>query len=230
VTSAVRFFSLLLGLATPALAQVVADRTTLNSILGASAVTADFEGFSIATGGAVDVSGVTQLDNGTLVNGQGPALVPAGVTFLFPGGGNLQWNDNGYYSAPSREILTNVNNAIEIQFTNATKAFGIDLRAFSGYTETITATVYGADKTTVLSTIPNLSPSSAGTALFFGYQSASGIGKVTFSQTPNNWSPIIDNLTFAPIPELPPHVLLGGGLVIVAMARRRTCRFEPPSR
>jgi hypothetical protein len=224
VRSSARSFCLWLSLAAPALAQVIADRTTLNSILGASAVTADFEGFSVASGNATNVSGVTQLDNGTLVNGQGPALVPAGVTIIFPGGGNLQWNGAGYYSAPSREILTNVNNAIEIQFTTAAKAFGVDLRAFAGYTETVTATVYAADKTTVLSTNSSLSPSSSGTALFYGYQSVSGIGKVVFSQTPNNWSPIIDNLTFAAIPEPATVSLLAGGLLLLAGHRRRRAR------
>ncbi len=213
----------LVVLALPALsgAQVIADRTTLNSIVGTKGISVDFESFSIGTGGANSVSGVTQLDNNSIVSGQGPNLVPAGVTFIFPNGGNLQWDGAGYYNSPSREILTNANNSLEIRFTVAAVAFGLDLRAFSGYGDSATVAVYAADKTTLLSSIPSLSLSGSGTPIFFGYQSASGIGKVVVSQGVRSWSPIIDNLTFASIPELPPHLLLGGGLVIVAIARRR---------
>jgi hypothetical protein len=220
----VKFLGLILLIA-PALgwSQVIADRTTLNSIIGASGKTVDFESFNISAGGATNVSGISVLDSTTIASGQGPNLVPAGVTFSF-GSGNLQWNDAGYYGAPSREILSNVNNSIEISFSTAAKAFGVDVRAFNGYTETATITVYAADKTTVLSTIPSISLPTNGTAYFFGYQSASGIGKVVLSQTPNNWSPMIDNLTFSVIPEPPVQALLGGGMALLVLVRRRLRR------
>ena len=206
-------------------AQVIADRTTLNSLVGAGGKTVDFEAFSIGSEGATSITGVSTLNSTTIVSGQGPNLVPAGVTFSF-GSGNLQWNGAGYYNAPSREILANQTNSIEIIFTTPAKAFGLDARAFNGYSETATITVYAANNTTVLSTISSISLPTNGTAYFFGYQSASGIGKVVLSQTPNSWSPMIDNLTFSVIPEPPVYALLGAGLALLVGVSRRIRRSK----
>lgn len=209
-------------LATPVLAgaQVIADRTTLNSIVGVSGKTVDFESFSVGTGGATSVPSVNQLDSTTIANTQGPNLVPSGVTFSF-GSGNLQWDDAGYYSAPSREILSTGNSTIEIRFSTPAKIVGLDVRAFSGFAASMTATVYSGDNSTVLSTTSNLSLATSGSPIFFGYQSPTGIGKLVLSQTNYSWSPIIDNLTFSVIPEPPAFALLGGGLALLAYFRRR---------
>jgi hypothetical protein len=214
---------LLLLLPVVAQGQVIADRTTLNSLVGASGKTADFESFTISNGGATVISSISVLDAASVINSQGPNLVPSGVSFTFNSGFNLQWNGANYYGSPSREILSN-QNPLQITFAVAAKAFGVDLRAYAGYPATATVTVYAADNTTVLSTIPNLTLATSGVPIFFGYQSASGIGRVVLTNSGQSWSPIIDNLTFSVIPEPPPHVLLGGGLVIVAMTRRQVRR------
>lgn len=219
-----RFLQILL-FAIPAvgLAQVIPDRTTLNSIVGASGKTVDFETFSIGSGGATS-AGVAVLDFNTIASGQGPNLVLAGVTFSVPAG-NIQWDGINYYSSPSREILGNASNStLTITFTNPTKAFGLDLRAFNGLGATASATVYGSDNTTVLSTIPGINLPSSGAPVFFGYQSASGIGKVVLTQNNYGWSPIIDNLTFVPIPEPSVAQLLTGGLALLVLIRRRRHR------
>jgi hypothetical protein len=209
VKSVARFLALFLALTGPALAQVIADRTTLNSLVGASGKTVDFESYSVASGGAIVLSSVSTLDSTTVVNSQGPNLVPAGVSFTFNSGFNLQWNGSSYYKSPSREILSN-QNPLQISFTVAAKAFGVDLRAYAGYPATATVTVYAADNSTVLSTTTNLSLNTSGVPIFFGYQSAAGIGRVVLTNSGQSWSPIIDNLTFSTITEPPIALLLGG--------------------
>ena len=111
--------------------------------------------------------------------------------------------------SPSREILSN-QNPLQISFTVAAKAFGVDLRAYAGYPATATVTVYAADNSTVLSTTTNLSLNTSGVPIFFGYQSAAGIGRVVLTNSGQSWSPIIDNLTFSTITEPPIALLLGG--------------------
>lgn len=222
MTATLRKILLLLLFSLPAvgLAQVIANRTTLNSIVGVNGKTADFESYSISSNNALS-AGVDVLNSTTIANSQGPGLVPGGVTFSVSTG-NIQWDGASYFNSPSREILGNNSaGSLTITFSSPALAFGLDLRAFSGLPFTASVTVYAADNTTVLSTTPSINLPSSGAAVFFGYQAAAGIGKVILSQTTYTYSPIIDNLTFSVIPEPPPYVLLGGGLMLVAMVRRR---------
>ncbi len=201
--------------------QVIADRATLNSIVGGSATTVDFQSFSgMSSASAVVIAGISALDSTTVANSQGPNLVPAGVLFKFPNVGDPQWNDAGYFGAPSREILSN-HSPLEINFAVAATAFGLDLRAFQGYPSTATVTVYAADKSTVLATIPNLSLATSGVPIFFGYRATGGIGKVLLENSGQSWSPLIDNLTFTVIPEPSGCALLGCGIVLLVCVRRR---------
>ena len=73
----------------------------------------------------------------------------------------------------------------------------------------------------MLSTTTNLSLNTSGVPIFFGYQSAAGIGRVVLTNSGQSWSPIIDNLTFSTIPEPSTTVLLAGGAGLIALLRRR---------
>lgn len=181
------------GFASPAAAQVVADRATLLTLLGPGAVTEDFEAFSIANGTS-NSSGPMLLDASTVFDGQGPGLVIPGFS-LATTTASLQWDGQAYYGLPSKAVTPNGAPGV-IDFSPAVTAFGVDFLEYSGYPETTTVTVYGPDLVTVLYTsspisVPGPSP------VFFGYQAAGGIGRVQFTATSHSWAPIVDNLTFA---------------------------------
>lgn len=204
--------AILITIAASAAAQVVIpDRATLNSLISGNGATENFENFVQPSGTAKALS-ITTLDVSTLVDGQGPGLVLPGLTFS---GSGIQWNEAAYFSAPSREILAN-GNVLTVDFSTPATAVGLDLRDFSGYSLTATVTIYAADDTTVVATIPSISVGSV--PVFFGYQ-APAIGKIELSTANSSWSPIIDNLGFTPIPEPPIALLLGLGSAVVACRR-----------
>jgi hypothetical protein len=208
----------------PLRAAVIIDRAALNSIVGSLAVAVNFEAYNLAAGQATGVNAnfLNSLTTLTVASDiQGPNLVPAGVSFS---GTTLQWNDKNYFGAPSREILA-TQNTLTITFSSPTTAFGLDVRNFQGYSSTMTVTVFGADGTTTIFTAANFALS--GTPIFFGYADTNGILRVTLSNSGSPWSPIIDNLTFAAIPEPTTWMLLATGLSAVAIsAKRRVGRYR----
>jgi hypothetical protein len=181
----------------PQSGSIVADRATLNGILAGSGFKETFGGFTLSSGTALAFSGVNSFDSTAIVDSQGPNLVASGVTYA---GTTLQWDAPGYFNAVSNEILFNAP-TITVTFASPTPAFGVDVRDFHGYTDTMTVTVYAPNATTVLNTLSGISISDP--AIFFGYQYSGGIGMVTFTDTAS-WSSIITNLTFAPVPKLSP--------------------------
>jgi len=196
---------------------LLADRPTLNALLGGSGFTETFGGYFLAPGTALN-TGASSLDSTSIINSQGPNLVSPGLTFT---GTSLQFDAAGWYNAVSSELLFN-GNTMNITFASPTIAFGLDVRDFAGYSSTMTVTIYAPNDTTVLNTYSGISLSNP--AVFFGYQDPGGIGMVTLSGS-GSWSPIITNLTFVPIPEPGTDGLMAGGLAImlaVAMRRRKS--------
>jgi len=203
-----------------AAAQLIPDRTTLDGILGSEGVLANFEGFTITAGSAINTTAVT-LDAFAIVDGQGPGLAPPNVTFFGTFGGNLQWDDANYFGAPSREILFNSSGkSLSFDFGVPATAFGLDIRDFVGYTDIVTVTIYAPDRVSVLGTFGGIVLDTTGVPVFFGYQAAGGIGRVTLSQVNNSWSPLIDNLAFTPIPEPSAWALFLAGIGCWATLRR----------
>lgn len=196
---------------------VVPDRTTLNTLLGASAVTEGFENYSVTSGSAVELG--ADLNSTTVVNGQGPGLVLPGLDFAAPAS-NIQLDGANYYSAPSNEILSNAT-TLTIGFSSPQHAFGLDLRDFSGFSLTGSVTVYATDNTTVLDTYTGIGVT--GTPTFFGYENSAGIGSVSLTSG-SGWSPIIDNVEFGSVaatPEPSTMVMLLAGLGALVAARKR---------
>lgn len=195
---------------------LVADRPTLNGLLGSSGYTETFGGFTLTPGTAMSFGGVNSFDFTSIVDSQGPNLVQQGVTYS---GTTLQWNAPGYYNAVSNEILFN-GGSITLTFATPTPAFGVDVRDFSGYSNSMTVTIYAPNDVTVLNSFSGINITDP--AIFFGYQDPGGIGMVTFTNG-GGWSPIITNLTFTPIPEPSSVALIACGLVMmlaVSMQRR----------
>ena len=200
---------------------LVSTRTGLNTLLGGTGTTENFEKFNVSNGTASTLVAST-LNSGTSTNDQGPGLVANGVTFQ---GTSLQWNGSGYFGSPSKEILA-VGRRLTINFTTAVNAFGLDLRAFTGSPATATVKIFGSDNSTVLNTFNAISLATTGASTFFGYQDlTASVGKIELTQSGQSWSPIIDNLTFGkaqptavPTPALLPGLI---GLGVAALRKRK---------
>lgn len=198
----------------------IVSRAGLQAILGGAGSVEDFESFAIGTGDATTLDCFT-LTSAAVCNGQGPGLVIGGVSFVFsPGAG--QWNGQAYYGAPSRELLSN-GQPLLVDFSSPVSAFGVDLRAFSGYPATAAIAVYGADDATLLGTIASIDLASSGVPVFAGWEHAPGIGSFSLTQSAHSWSPIIDNLEFGSadlsIPEPASALLLAAGLIALRLLR-----------
>ena len=220
-TSAVFAATMTFGIHRVSAGTIISDRTQLNTILGGSGVTENFENYNVPDGNGDELQAT--LDSSTVVNGQGPGLVVNGVTFV-AGSSNLQWNGANYFGSPSKELVA-LSQTMNIDFSVPVNAFGLDLRAFTGFGDTATVTIFGTDDSTVLDTISSIGLAGTGVPVFFGYQDIAGIGKIELTQQSLSWSPMIDNLTFgqsaaASTPE--PSTVLGLGLLgLGALVKRQ---------
>ena len=192
---------------------VIPDRPALNAILGASAVTEDFQDINLAGTSFVNVG--TSFNPSTLipaagpVPAQGPGLVVNGVSFSSPGG--LRVAQNVGVLNPTQVLRTILNDSLLIDFTQPVSAFGLDFIYNSGVTQTAHVDILGADDTTILQTHNFGSFSGANGAAFFFGVTDPGIGAVriteTLDGTTNPFFITVDNVTFAAVPE-PSSVLL----------------------
>jgi hypothetical protein len=191
----------LLGTVDRACADSIATRDDLENLLGGQGTIEDFSAYNIADGGA-DGLGLNELNAGTIVNGQGPGLVQPDLDFTF-GSGGLQWDGKGYYGSPSKEILSGflAGQPLTINFTSgAVTAFGVDLRAFTGFGATADMQVFALDGTTLIGEISGIALPNSGVPVFAGWYDPDGIGAVQLTQGGQPWSPIIANLEYGTVP------------------------------
>lgn len=171
--------------------------------LGSNAVFEDFESFDIPAGNAFAFD-ITCLDDSSIVNGQGPALVAPGATYCNPTDPVMQWNGDQYFDRTTKTILADSRGgAIHITYTQSVTAMGVELSGFSGYPYTGTATVYDTTNG-VVGTVDFTLVSGGPERFFVGWANAGGIGRVEI-QSPNYlWSPKLDDHVYGACPIVPP--------------------------
>ena len=239
---AILFAPCILACVNGAYGALIVDRPTLNGLLGATAVTEDFEKYLVGNTNvsAFIAGGGTRLDQNSIFGGnlsgqgtfvRGPGLIAPGIGFDW-GGSNLQWNVS-FGNHASRVVLGFNTNSVQIDFDAPTRGFGMDLLAPFATPGSPAGTygyqlqVFAADNTTLLATINRSVLFSEVQPSFIGFENLDGIGRAVLSTTnigpPFNRTPIFDNVTFgvSAVPE-PGSGLLGVvGFALIWLRRRR---------
>jgi len=226
---------LILSVAGISYAGEISDRTTLESILGSNAVTEDFETLPVPSSTAwgfypaVDELNSTSIITNNTIN-YGPGLVVPGIRFINMH--DMNWFGPDIWGQTSRGILSFnydgiVGHSMSIDFVNPTPAFGMDLSNIYNIgapsDDIYTIRIYGADDLTLLDTSAGI-PIDQAIKVFYGYSNESGIGKIDILSAKQEWSPALDNITFASsvVPEPVSSILfLFGAGSLGALAFRR---------
>ena len=207
-------------------ADPILSRSDLQTLLGGPGAVEDFESFVLGGGGVgfgCDTGDV--FDATSTCNGQGPGLVDSNLRLLKDPEGGFQMDSAGYFGATSNEFLIGApaDQPLIIDFLSGVGAFGLDLRAFSGFAAVAQLIVYGLDDSTVLGLISDIVLGSDGISVFAGWSDISGIGSFSLTQTGQLWSPIVDNIEWGAVsvPEPGTLALFGIGLFGMGLSRRK---------
>jgi len=177
---------------------VIESRTELLSQLGANAVTEDFESYVFPDYSSQRVG--TNVDAGSVIDGQGPGLVKSGVRFIQqPPGEGLQWDRQFDYLTTSAAMVSD--DKLIVDFTIPVSHAGLDLFWFNygvHPSHPSTIQVFAADDVTLLFST-NIFEPLAPDSYFFGYTDSQKIGRIVLFRDEGGElgvSPMIDNLTF----------------------------------
>lgn len=203
VTALSVLFALSAGLVSKVHGGVIESRADLLAQLGPAAITEDFEAYKFPTNTAERVG--TEVDATSVIDGQGPGLVQAGVRFIqAPAGEGLQWDRQFQYGLTSAAMVSD--SELIVDFTVPVSHAGFNMFWFDvGFplANPSTVQVYAADDVTMLYST-NIFEPFAPDSYFFGYTDSRGIGRIVLFRDEGDdlgVSPMIDNLTFGFVPE-----------------------------
>lgn len=209
---------------TPALAQRVTARTNLNSFLGATAVTEDFE--DVAFNGTSLFLRVPVLNALTSAPQFPVGKIAAGLDFDNANDGHEFFAARPDIGLSSRTYVAHSSEA-EILFSGGVRAVGLDMVArFFSNPQQGSVIFYGAGGQMIGQIDSRLTEM---TPTFFGWQSTGDdITRVRFSgfSTTGATTMHLDNITFGPgnivvTPEPSTIALLASGLAVLGAAARR---------
>jgi hypothetical protein len=180
---------------------VVADRATVESILGASARTEDFESIALPPSGLLQLG--TVLNSETVHLGNGPGLVIPGVSFIRSP--DTQIYSPAFTGGDSQRLGFSSGSPFVFRFSPPVRAVAIDLFIGSGIGGNPFVVVRNASGV-------QLAGFSLGTVnsktvpTFLGYESEDGISEISVATFIGG--PIFDNVTFGPLVPEPASELL----------------------
>jgi hypothetical protein len=193
------------GTALSAQAGLVADRPTLQGILGGGGTLEDFEGLDVQIGGQYgDDSG--SLSSTTTFAGLGPGLVQPGASY---NAAALFWNGPGYYGLITKTLGDAAfDRPLTITYSTPVTAMGFDIQGYEGFDASGTVSVFDTSSQLIA-----VVPVDRG---FFGWENSGGIGSVVIA-APSAYILIDNHLFGVPSPAAASLFGLGG----LALARRR---------
>jgi len=180
----------------------LASLLSLGMLTAQSSVAEGFEAYSLAAGTTTDTF-VSDLDENSIVNGQGPGLVLDGCTYSTLT--HVQWTGAGYFNLPTQCIYSHsgggsgIGKTLILTYDQPVNHLRFDLYALLGHPDDATVTVFdpGGAPIFVSAPIPVAGP----VAVPFAY-AAPAIGSVTIASTVNNWSLVLDDHVFGTGPQL----------------------------
>ncbi len=199
--------------AAPVEAGVIADRGTLDAILGGNQILEDFESYDVAYGD--QASGMWLLDENTILNDQGPGLVEGGVSYYLRAQWN--WSGDGWYGLSTKTMVAR--DGATIAYDTPVIAMGLDLAIFDGYSFNngsvdVFDAAGGLIESVVIPRLVGASPT-----FFFGYE-APEIGSVILNRgyvmadnpADGRWhgGPVFDNHGYGVPEPLPGDANLDG--------------------
>jgi hypothetical protein len=208
--------SVLLVCATSSHAAQLSSRTQLDTLLGGGGTLETFEGLPVEDGGQITFTdGV--LNSTSVISGAANRVNP-GADYISP---TLFLEGNGYYNLNTRTLGDSSawrGWGITISYTAPVNVFGLDVKAYNGYSTAGTLSVYD----TAGSLLGTMDTSSGG---FYGWENTAGIGRVVVASSDSYV--MLDSHAFgqaAAVPEPESLALALDGLVIIGIAmRRRSC-------
>jgi hypothetical protein len=197
---------------------VLPSRAQLDAFLGSSAVTADFETYSIQPDKFVGIG--APLDSQRIVNGQGPGLVPPGVAIAERT--ELQWYGTTVFGGNSKRLGFSSGSPYTITFNPPIVAFGVDLLSLPNHGDTVNIEVYSGPGRIGSFDSPLVDDPQRPT--FVGFRSPSFLKISSVFISTFEGGPILDNLTFGRVPEPTTAMITAVGVAMLhSLRRRRKC-------
>jgi hypothetical protein len=192
----------------------IADRATLQAMLGINAKTETFENISLPPNGLLQLG--DNLNSSSVHLGYGPGLVIPGVSFRNRSDVQIY---SSTFSGGTSKYVGYSSGDFWIEFSPPVLAIGMDVYSFAGYSGSTHVNIVDPNDITVGDFVVS-GISGATVPKFLGFENAGRISKVLFSTFTGG--PILDNVTFGiPVPEPASVCLISAAVVSAILCRNR---------
>ncbi|WP_415375483.1 T9SS type A sorting domain-containing protein [Patiriisocius sp. Uisw_017] len=183
-------------------------------ILG-NCITEDFNGYTLPSGSASPLPGITVLNETTVVNGQGPGLVADGCVYISMAG-ELQWNGVDYFGQANQTIIANgTDGTLTLQYDLTVDAVDFELSAFDGFPDSVTIEALNDSGASLGTLGPVAVPVSTLVPVSFAVTGIKTIRIVGIYDGVNGFSPLLNNHVFCPDGSAPSNDLCADAVPVV---------------